>query len=149
MLWYNHMMYGSWDTECDRQNYLSFWTIFCPLTPLTTPKTKFWKTEKNTWRYHFTQVCHKWQSYDVWFLRYQAWQTEFFCHFGLLFALLPPNNPKSQNFEKLKKIPGDITILHKCTKNHDHMLYCFIDVTCNRFNWFFFHFGLLFTLLPP
>ena len=39
-------------------------------------------------------------------------------HFGLLFALLPPNSPKNQNFKK-KKRPGDIIILHMCTKNHD------------------------------
>ena len=31
---------------------------------------------------------------------------------------------KIQNFEKMKKTSGDIIILHKCTKNHDHMLYC-------------------------
>ena len=29
----NHMMYGSWDVECDRQNFLSFWTIFALLPP--------------------------------------------------------------------------------------------------------------------
>ena len=44
-------------------------------------------------------------------------------HFGLFFALLPPNSPKNQNFIKVKKMPRDIIILHKCTKNHDHMLY--------------------------
>ena len=42
---------------------------------------------------------------------------------------LPPKNPENQNFEKIKKKKkknaGDIIILHKCTKNHDHMLYCF------------------------
>ena len=40
----------------------------------------------------------------------------FFCHFGPIFALLPPNITKNQNFEKMKKMPGDIIILHKCTK---------------------------------
>ena len=39
-------------------------------------------------------------------------------------ALKPTNNPKNQNFEKMKKTSGDIVILLKCTKNHDHMLYC-------------------------
>ena len=33
-----HMMYGSSDMECNGQNFLSFWTIFCPFTPLTTRK---------------------------------------------------------------------------------------------------------------
>ena len=43
-------------------------------------------------------------------------------HFGLRFDLLPPN-PKNQNFTKMKKRPGDIIILHMCTKNYDHMMY--------------------------
>ena len=32
----DHMMYGSWDMVHNRQIFLSFWTIFCPFTPLTT-----------------------------------------------------------------------------------------------------------------
>ena len=35
----------------------------------------------------------------------------------------PPNNPKNQNFEKMKKPPGDIIILHRCTINDNHMMY--------------------------
>ena len=52
-----------------------------------------------------------------------------FCHFGLFSALLPPphppplNNLKHQIFEKMKKTPVDIIILHKCTKNDHHMTY--------------------------
>ena len=46
-----------------------------------------------------------------------------FCHFGPFYALLPANNLKNKNFEKLKKTPGDIIILQWCTKNHDYMLY--------------------------
>ena len=30
----NHMMSASSDMECNRLNFLSFWTIFCPFTPL-------------------------------------------------------------------------------------------------------------------
>ena len=48
-----------------------------------------------------------------------------FCHFGLLFfAILPSMDSVNQNFEKMKKTPGDIIILHQYTKNHDHMLHC-------------------------
>ena len=98
----NHMMYGSWDIE--RENFLSFWTIFCPFTSLATWKIKILKNEKNSWRYyHFTQVYHKWQSYDVWFLRYEAWRTEFFVILDCFLPFYFPNNPKNQNFEKLKK----------------------------------------------
>ena len=47
--------------------------------------------------------------------------------FWTIFALLepppPPKNPENQNFEKMKKPPGDIIILHKCTINDDHIIY--------------------------
>ena len=38
---HNHMMYASWDKEYNRPNFL-FWAIFCPFTPLLTPKIKVW-----------------------------------------------------------------------------------------------------------
>ena len=153
--------------------------FFALLPPYAPRKSKFWKNEKNTWRYyHFTHVHHKWQSYDLWFLRYQLWQTEFlvildrllcfypltarkmkiskkwiqnleissfytlvpkimiicytapeiWCvtngiifHFGLSFTL--PKSPKNQNFKEMKINPGDIIILHMCTKNYDQMMY--------------------------
>ena len=56
----NHMMYGSWDMECDRHDFLSFWTNFCPFTSLKTWKINILKNEENTWRYyHFTNVSDK------------------------------------------------------------------------------------------
>ena len=42
----NHMMYGSWDKECDRQTFLSFWIVFCPFLPLKNPKIKILRNEK-------------------------------------------------------------------------------------------------------
>ena len=42
----NHIMYGSWDMECDGENFLSFWTVFCPFNPLTTRKIKILKKWK-------------------------------------------------------------------------------------------------------
>ena len=93
-----------------------FFVIFCTFIPQQPEKLKFWKNEKNTWRcYHFTHVYHKWQSYDKWFLRYGAWQTELFVILDNFLQL------KNQNFEKMKKSPGDI-ILQKCIKNHDNTL---------------------------
>ena len=35
----SHMMYGFWDMKCNRQNFLSIWTIFLPFTPLPPPPT--------------------------------------------------------------------------------------------------------------
>ena len=55
----------------DGQNFLSFWTVFCPFTPLTTWKIKILKNWKKVWRYHhFTQVYQKSWSYPILFLRY-------------------------------------------------------------------------------
>ena len=45
---HNHMMYSSWDVECDRQKFLSLWTAFCPFTPLWTQKIKILKKWKKT-----------------------------------------------------------------------------------------------------
>ena len=45
---YDSLMYHSWDVECDRQNFLSFWAIFCPFTPLTTQKIKILKKWKKS-----------------------------------------------------------------------------------------------------
>ena len=61
-------------------------------------------------------------------------------------SFYPTNNPKNENFQKLKKGPGDTIILHKCMKNHDHMLYSCLDMAHNIV---IFHFGLFFTVLPP
>ena len=93
----NHIMYSSSDTRQDRQHLLSFWTIYCPFTSLTTGKIKILK------KWHFTHMYHKWQSYDVWFLRYGACQTQFFVILDPFLPFYSPNNPKNQNFEKNEK----------------------------------------------
>ena len=63
-------------------------------------------------------------------------------HFGIFLALLPANNPKNQNVEKMKKTTGDIIILHMCTKNYDQVR----DDRCNYFPfWAIFY---PFTPLP-
>ena len=47
----------------------------------------------------------------------------------------------------MKKTAGDLIILHKCTKNHDHVLYCSWDMVHDRCNYF--NFGLFLNRLPP
>ena len=81
----------SWDMECNGQIFCHSGPVFALLLPYRPRESKFWKNEKHTWRYyHFTHVYHKWQSYDIWLLRYEAWQHNFlsfwtvFCPFALL-----------------------------------------------------------------
>ena len=72
------MRYNSTDMEWVRYNFLSFWAIFGPFTPLLTPKIKIWKNVKTLCRYYPLHMYHKWRSYDVWFLRYKE-QRAIFC----------------------------------------------------------------------
>ena len=56
-------------------------------------------------------MCTKKQpSYEVWFQRYGVRHN--FLSFWAIFCpfTLPPNNQENQNFEKMKKSPGDATI---------------------------------------
>ena len=68
----------------------------------------------------------------------EIWRTRdiIFYHFGLFFALLPPNKPENQNSEKMKNTPGEIMILHLCTKTDDHMMHGSCDMEHNRHNIF-------------
>ena len=77
-----------------------------------------------------------------------------FGHFGPYFTLLTPpspspNNPDNQNFEKIKKAPGDVITLDLCNKKHDHMMYAYSDMEGNRqFIHSFYPFRPPFALLP-
>ena len=139
---HNHMMYCSWDTGWDRQNFfLSFGPFFCSFTPLMILKTKTLKQWKKCLKiFCLPHLYHKRRSYDIWFLKYKVQQT-IFCHFGPFLALsppspLPPDNLENQNFEKLKKIAGDIIILHMCTINDNHLMYGSWDMDQDGQNFF-------------
>ena len=117
----DHMMYGSLDMVFNRQNFSSFWVIFCLFTPLLTQNIKILKNVKNIWKYYyFTHDYLKWQSYDDW-THVVRW-TEVFDIVDHSLTFHPTNNPKNPNFVNMKKMPGDAIILHRGTKNHDHML---------------------------
>ena len=93
----------------------------------------------------YTQVHHKWQSYDIWFLRYQLQQTDSFVIFG---HVLPLTAQKMKILWNWKKAPGDIIILHKSVSEIIIIGYtvpelCVPDVIVT------FHFELFFTLSPP
>ena len=79
------LKFRAWQTEIS--NFRSLFTLLSAWKP---KKLKFFKKEKNCWRYHhFTNVYQKSQWYDIQFLRNGVRQTLFFCHFGPFFALYP------------------------------------------------------------
>ena len=102
------MVYGSWDIKCNRQNFLSFWAIFCPFAPLTTHKIKLLKK----WKKH---------SGDIIILHMSTINKNH----------LPLNKPKNQNFEKMKK-PLEISYFSQVY--HE---WCSWDMACDRCNCYF------------
>ena len=86
----NHTMYGSWNIEHDQQNFLSFWTIFCPFTPVTTQKVKISKNWKM-----FLEISSFYTSVPkIMIICYtvpEIWHVTdlIIFHFGLFFVLLP------------------------------------------------------------
>ena len=144
------MIYGSGDITHARKNFLSFWAITCPFTPLPNNPEDIIRT---SWRYyHFTHKNHRSKSY-AWFLRYGVWQTELFLildHFLPFYPSPSPYQPKGSKFwKKWKKKPRDIIILHKCTIT---IIWQSYDIWFLRYQLqdiFFCYLGPFFALLPP
>ena len=90
---------------------------------------------------------HKWKSYDVWFLIYGVWQTEFFLTLEHFLPFYSPNNPENHNFDQMKKATGDIFILYMCTINENHVMYVSWDMNHNRQT--FFSFEAIFCAFTP
>ena len=91
-------------------------------------------------------MYHIWQSYDVWFLRYEVWES-FLSFWGIFCPFTPLTTKKSKFLKKMIKTPEDI-ILQKCTKNDHHMLHCSWDMVLGGLI-VIFHLRLFFALLPP
>ena len=139
----NHIIYGSWDNERNGQSFLSSWTIFCKIW-----KIKILKRTKKHLEILSLSTCVP-QMTITWHMVPEIWSMtdRIFCHFGLFLPFYTPNNPKNQNFEKLKKMPWDIIILNMCTINDNHMMYGSWDIEHDTPNLWYF--GPSFALLPP
>ena len=99
--------------------------FFALLPPIDPENMKLWKNEEK--KKEDIIILHMFTIMTIiWWKTPEIWSVtdKIFCHFGPFFALLPlpPHDPKNQNFKNEKK-PGDIIMLHMCTKNNDHMIY--------------------------
>ena len=59
----------------------------------------------------------------IWLIVTKKWCAHHCRLFRPLFVLSTLFCLKNQNFWKIKKIPGDIIILHQCTKNNNHRIF--------------------------
>ena len=114
------MTYGSRDTEWDRHNFFVILGNFLPF---------YQQPPQPTWRFIILQMCTINDSH----MMHGSWDMEcnrqdFFCHFE-------PKIPKNQNFEKMKKPPENITILHRCNISDNHIMYGSRDTKCDRQNF--------------
>ena len=108
--------------------------LFLPFYPRNSPKIS-----------SFYKVYQKSRSYDILFLRYGKWHMQLLVFvLGYFLPVYPtlssPSLLTAQKIKikkKMKKIPGHFIILHKCTKDHDHMLYCSWDMARDGCNCYF------------
>ena len=136
--------YQAWGTE-----FFVILDHFFPFYPQTTQNIKIlkkWKKKKHLEILSF-YTCVPYMTI-LWWMgpRYEAWWTEFSVILDCCLPFHPPNNLKNQNFEKLKKIPGDIIILYMYTINDNHIIYGSRDMEHERQN--FLSFWMIFALLP-
>ena len=111
----------------------------------------YWWTLKNPKNQNFEKMKKKLLKISSFYIcepkttimRYSSWYTkwEFFFfvilgHF-LPFTPSPYNNPENQNFEKMEA-SGDVITLNLCYKKHNHMMYAYSDMECDRHNFLTF-----------
>ena len=73
-----------------------------------------------------------------------------FLSFWAIFCPLPltrTNNPKIQNFEKMKKACTVVIILNLCNKKHNQIMYANSDMECNRHIFLSFY-AILCSFIP-
>ena len=123
--------------EIDRI-FCHFGPFFFHFTSLKTQKLKIYKKMKKTIQdniiLHSCTINDNHMMYGSWNMKHD-WQN--FLSFWAVFPLLPPEQPEKSKFWKTEKTPEDIIVLHKCIKNHDHILYCSLDMAHNRCNYYF------------
>ena len=115
----NQTTYSSWDMKHGGQTFLSFWTVFLSFYSPNNPKNQSFGIMKQKsgdiiiW--HMCIINNNHMIYGSWDMkcdRHNFLPFWIFCHFGPLLPFHLPNIPTNQNFEKLKKTPGDFIILH-------------------------------------
>ena len=87
----------------------------------------------------------------IWCMIPEMWSAtdRIFCHFGPVFCLFTPlTAQKIKIFIKMKKPPGNIIILHKCTINDNYMMSGSWDIWSVT-DKIFCHLGPFFALLSP
>ena len=92
-------------------------------------------------------MYHKWQSYDIWFLSYGAWQTNFFVILDHFLPFYPPPPPlKTRKINILKKWKKCLQRSWFYTNVPKIMIICYTvpEIRCMMDVILIFYFGLFF-----
>ena len=148
----NHMMYDSWDMEHDRQNFFSFWAIFCPFTPPSphpnNPDNQ--NVEKAPGDIIILNKCtindnHKiYGSWDI-----KCTRQNVFVILGHYLPYYPFNSLKNENFKKMKKKQVEISSFYICVPKIMIICYFVPEIWHVTDVIVIFHFGQFFALLSP
>ena len=117
---------------------------FLPFCLLTTQKIKIlkkWKKCQETLSFYICTINH--MMYGCWDMEHD---TQYLSFWNIFLPFYPPDKLKNQNFQIIKKEPGDIIILQMCTINDNHEM-CFLRY--GVWQIFFCHFAPFFDILPP
>ena len=136
------LMYGSWDIECNRQNFLSFWTIFCPFNPSDNQMMygswdmKHDRQNRTAWQKSVTV----WQkSMTVWQKSVTVWQN----------SVTEPLTTQKVKILKNWKNHVEISSFYISVPKIMIISYTIPEIWCVTDVIVIFHFGLFFALLPP
>ena len=141
---HHHMMYGSWDTEWDRQIFLSFWGHFLPFYQPPSPNDPEIQNLKKKWKkcleilFFYTYMRTINEDHMI----YASWNTmsdrQKFLSFWAIFCLFSTLTIQKIEILKLKKASGDVIVLHMCTINDNHMIYGSWDMEHDKQNFLSF-----------
>ena len=160
-MYHNWQSYDAWFLRYGvRQTEFSvILHLFCPFTPLLTKKIKIlktWKKTKNKKQKKKTpediiilQMCTINDSH----MMYGSWDTEhnghnFLSFWTFFYPFTPLTILKIKTMQNWKKTPGYIIILHKCAKNHDHMLHLSWDTMRDWCNSYFLFWAIFYPFTP-
>ena len=116
----NDMIYCSWDMERGRWKLAILGHFFTLFPHKNQANQNFEIMKKKLLEISLYYACVP-KITIIWCMVPQIWiETDWF--FVILHHFLSPNNSQNQNFKKMKKVPGDIIILHlECGRN-----FCFV-----------------------
>ena len=113
----NHMMYGSWDMEHNRNNFCHFGPFFA-LYPSNNPKNKnFWKHSKKKKKKNSLEILHISAINDN-HMMHGFWDMEcnrqFFVVLDHFMPFYPPKQPKKSKFWKIQKKDLETLSFYTC-----------------------------------